>query len=204
MAGLTALQSIRHPVSLTFAPGSIRAITSSGIVGSPSNSQASEPAELYFEYLSESTRERLIGVPLIHFESISFPFPAVYTLKVIGIDDSNQDFSDDIVFDATPFRGCAFSVRSIGNYTVFFESAVPAASGVLAHDEIGSFAADESSDNFYLAVHVLEPTPTVPTSRLRSPLPTSTDRFTVGFFPLSARVAPIFRPLNCLFLILPW
>jgi hypothetical protein len=188
--------------SLTFATGSIIAITNYNIVGASSTSRVVGSPELYFEYVSNSTEEGLTGLPLIHLESIPFGHRTVYTLRIDGFDSDNHDFHREVQFDGNRSRGCAFSVNSVGNYSVSFESIeswIPHFSGFLGHDGIPLFSANDLNDNFYSSVIVLPANATATST----PFPTAaisgtpTRPFTRWDVPFSRGTGQIFRSFNC-------
>jgi hypothetical protein len=177
--------------SLTFAGGSTAVIASYEVVGASSTSRISGSPELYFEYLSNSTEEGLTALPLIHLESIWLSFPTLYKLTIVGVGgEADRNFSRWLVFNGERSRGCAFSVPSLGDYIIQFEAASPPVSGLLGHDGIALFAANEMNDNFYSVAHVHRPT--------SSPTPGPTAVFTDTIFRHHTRIGQIFLSLNCL------
>jgi hypothetical protein len=127
---------------------------------------------LYFEYLSRSSREAVSSIPMIHLESIALPYPAVYVFTVSRIIGEQLVFEREVEFNGSCSRGCAFSVSSIGNYSVEFRSTDPEFAGRFLHGGSQSFAAAEPSDNFYSDVQLLSTTHR-PSSTPR-PSPTAT------------------------------
>jgi hypothetical protein len=137
---------------LTFANGSSMVVTKSSTIGSSGSWHISGTVELYFEYLSISTREALLGIPLLHLGSISLPYSSLYTLRIQNMSDGH--FVRDVPFSAIRARGCAISVPFLGNYNILFDSLSPASSGRLQHDGNSSFRVSGLYDNFYSAVEV--------------------------------------------------
>jgi hypothetical protein len=68
--------------SLTFQDGNITAITNYQTVGPSSQSQVYGLPSLYFEYLSNSSREELIGIPILHLDAIQLGNLGIYTLTI--------------------------------------------------------------------------------------------------------------------------
>jgi hypothetical protein len=120
-----------------------------------------------------------------------FPVRTVYRLTIVGIDDHNRDFGRDVVFDSNRSRGCAISVESLGNYSIFVQSEIPAFSGLLGHDGISSFSASQSDDNLYFSVQLLLPTPV------------ATARFTQWDTPIAPRIGQFFLSFGCFLMMLP-
>jgi hypothetical protein len=160
--------------SHTFATGSIVAVTSSRTITASSAWQITGSPNLYFEYLSDSSQEGLSSIPLIHLPSIQVPYRTIYVLTIHRIVGNSAQFEREVEFNASRSRGCAFSVSSIGEYSILFSSAEPEMSGYLVHDGIGFFAATKRSDNLYSSVQLSYPTNTPPRSRATdSPSPTT-------------------------------
>jgi hypothetical protein len=141
--------------SLTFANDSTIALTDRQTVGTSSRTQISGSPELYFQYIAKSAREGLASLPLLHFESITFPYSTVYNLTIRGI--SKPAFERTVQFDARLLRGCAVSVPDIGNYTILFNSSLGDVSGVLVHDGDRIFPVSGFYDNFYSNVSYYTP-----------------------------------------------
>jgi hypothetical protein len=96
--------------------------------------------ELLIEYSATSVPESLTGLPMIHIGQLEFPFPSIYKLYVC-----NRSFT----IDSSQVRGIGFSVPSLGNYSLLYESSSPFTTGALVHDSVDSFAALAHSDTFY-------------------------------------------------------
>jgi hypothetical protein len=110
----------------------------------------SESGNLYFEYLSTSGREsNFAGQSLLHLGSIALPYRGVYALTVQKV---GHPGTISVFFDGSRAHGCAFSVGSVGNYTINFTSGLGVSSGRLEHDGIFLFAADVLGDNFFPAL----------------------------------------------------
>jgi hypothetical protein len=135
--------------SLTFANESAIALTNQTTVGASSQTQISGSPQLYFQYLSKSVPEGLTSLPLLHFESITFPYPAPYTLTIREIGPLERPFERTVQFDPRRLRGCAISVPRIGNYTILCNSTVGNVSDLLAHDGIPAFVVSGLYDHFY-------------------------------------------------------
>jgi hypothetical protein len=124
--------------------------------------------------LSASSSEGSTPIPLIHLESIELPHSAVYVFTISRTDGGNPGFEREVEFHSNRSRGCAFSVKSIGNYSLLFRSIEHELNGRLAHDGIHSFSASSLSDNLFAKVTFSHPTPTP----LPSPSASQTDVFT--------------------------
>jgi hypothetical protein len=186
---------------LTFANGSTTVIAKSGKVLAPAaGAQALGSSELHFEYLADSVEENVTGVPLIHLGSIPVPVRTLYILNITGIDDDTQDFSREVVFDATLVQGCAFSVGPLGNYTISAESADLDLHLPLALDGNLSFPVTELRDIVVQAAS--------PGRASRSPPHTphpSTASFTHAYQQWSRGTASSFRWFGCFLLVVsPW
>jgi hypothetical protein len=157
------------------------------VLGSP-NTTIEEDAEAYFQYVGNSSEEQFEGIPMIHVGSILLPYPTLYALT-IGDDGG---FEREIIFDGNRFQGGAFSVPSIGKYSLAFRSVGPGVNGILHHNASGSFGATRLGDNFYsIADYTLLSTPNpTPTSQFvaSAAFPASADVASAGF-PASADVA---------------
>jgi hypothetical protein len=138
--------------SLTFQDGDVRAITNYRTVGASSSSAISGFPSLYFEYVSNSSVEGLVGLPIVHLESISLYIAAIYGLSIRRDGGNDGGFERELVFDRTRSRGCAFTVGSVGNYSIFFSSASPPLRGRLWHDGLFSFFAGDPYHDLYSAV----------------------------------------------------
>jgi hypothetical protein len=102
--------------------------------------------------LSVSSAESFVGRPILHLDSISFPYSATYTLRVRLDEGNDAGFEREFPFDANRSRGCAFTVESTGNYSIFFSSVSPESNGQLDHDGLASFSVSGAYDNFYPSV----------------------------------------------------
>jgi hypothetical protein len=138
--------------SITFGGDSMIVITGFHRVVPGSPATVHLPPELYFEYSKVSSRESVVGVPLLHLESILLPQPAVYDITIREIGGLVSGIERTVSFNSRRSRGCAISVPSIGNYSIFFESILMNASGYLHHNQDFSFAAYSLSDNLYYDV----------------------------------------------------
>jgi hypothetical protein len=153
--------------SLTLNNGSITVITNSTQIG-PSFQTVNivGNAELYFEYLSESSKEEFTGIPLIHLDSISLPSVSLYKLMIEEIKGKHER---EIIFDAGRLQGCGFSVESVGNYSISVESDPSEWKGHLVHNESLVFSVNGSWDNFYSDVSfVLSATPSSGSAKSQS------------------------------------
>jgi hypothetical protein len=170
--------------SLTFQDGSTKAVTDYLTVGPSTRSTVRGSGSLHFEYLSASTPELMEGVPMLHLDSISLPYPTFYTLKIMEEVANGVGFERELLFDSSHSRGCAFTVGSVGNYNIFFSSSSPESSGRLGHDGIVSFFAASPSDNFFSNIHSVFQTPTrsrtnrQSSDATKSMTPTSTEPIT--------------------------
>jgi hypothetical protein len=175
----SALTSSRclQAASLTFDNGSVNAIVRYRQVASSSNLAISGNPQLYFEYLSTSVLETLDGIPLLHLESISLAYAALYRFTLRQATASDPGFQRGVLFNSDRALGCAFSVPSIGNYTISFESASPGVNGQLHRNGTFVFEADKQAETLYYDVEYwLDPTPraTSTPSESRTPPKSST------------------------------
>jgi hypothetical protein len=142
--------------TVVFAGGSVVAITGYRRVGPSSPPNIAFSPEFHFEYLTISSRESFVGVPLLHLESISLPHPGVYKLTARQMTGSDPGLRSQVertvLFNSSRSRGCAFSVPALGTYRISFESDVPSSSGYLHHNLDVSFSVDSLSDNLYYDV----------------------------------------------------
>jgi hypothetical protein len=99
---------------------------------------------------------------------------AVYRLSIRWEGGNDGGFERELIFDGTRSRGCAFSVGSVGNYSIFFSSAAPPLRGQLEHDRLFSFVAADPYDTLYSAVPLYFATESVPASATALATPTST------------------------------
>jgi hypothetical protein len=138
-------------------------------------------------------------MPLIHLESIELTSAAVYYLTISRIDGNEPGFEREVIFNGIRARGCAFSVRSPGNYSILIRSTEPESRGRLVHDGIPSFSVSELSDSFYTSANVIHlaqsPGPTLPSS--------PTDGFT-NHWQLPNRRRGNFLPYLVYLLYVPW
>jgi hypothetical protein len=132
--------------------------------------------EGYFEYLSTSLREGLTSLALLHLESVPLPSKGLYRLRITGADEATDGIVRTALFDGIRSRGCAFSVPSLGNHTISFESVAGASTGSLEKAGVRSFAATAVHDNFYSEVSLAIPpqSPSVSGSPEATPKPTLT------------------------------
>jgi hypothetical protein len=111
--------------------------------------------------------------------SILFPAPARYALTIekVGENDTDRAFERELILDKSRFEGCAFSVRSVGNYSLSFRRGEPGEDVVirLHHNGSLSFNADVQGDNFFPSADLLVPTLTPATSAM------ATTSFTTPF-----------------------
>jgi hypothetical protein len=187
--------------SLTFAEGSVMAITNRPTVAGSAGWQIIGVPSLYFEYLSISSGEGLTSIPLIHLESIELPSRAVSVLTIKQMDGPEPVFEREVVFNALGSRGCAFSVGSIANYSILIRSTEPELNGRLVHDGIPSFSASGPSDTVYSNVQLFYASHTPKQSLHASP--TATGLFTSHLRP-SDRRARLLMPYLVFFIYLPW
>jgi hypothetical protein len=147
--------------SVTFGTGSIAVITNSQTVATSSQWQVSGVPQLYFEYGSMSSPEEFTGIPLLHMGSILVPYRAVYTLLVRNVGERNETWVErQMIFNANRSQGCAFSVQSVGNYTVTLDTAFPKWAGRLRHNGSSSFSVSDLVDNFFPNVEYEDANPT--------------------------------------------
>jgi hypothetical protein len=106
-------------------------------------------ADLWIEYLSTSVREGLIGLPIIHIGELEFDFPSIYELYISLSDRPNSNCNRSFTINSSHIRGIAFSVPSLGNYSISYAASLPRQSGYLFHDSINTFAALFDNDTFY-------------------------------------------------------
>jgi hypothetical protein len=105
--------------------------------------------ELWIEYLSTSVRENIIGLPIIHIEQLQFNFSSIYQLYISRSDEINYDCNRSFIINSSNIRGIAFSVPSLGNYSISYATLSPRQSGYLFHDSINTFAALFDNDTFH-------------------------------------------------------
>jgi hypothetical protein len=106
------------------------------------------------EYLSSSSQEGILGLPLLHLAWISLPYRAIHTLTV----RHGAGFDRGLLFNASRSQGSAFTVDLVGNYTIFFNAVSPAASGQLGHDRVRSLSVSGLHHNLSLATTYVFPT----------------------------------------------
>jgi hypothetical protein len=164
--------------ALTFQDGDITAIANYRAVGPSSKPEIYGFPSLYFEYISQSSQEWFIGLPILDLESTSLAIATVYRLSIRREGGNDGGSERQLIFDSTRSRGCAFTVGSVGNYSIFFSSAVPSLSGRLGHDDVFSFFAADPYDNLYSAVPFDFSTESAPASATNSYTPTSTQTAT--------------------------
>jgi hypothetical protein len=140
------------PKALTFATGSVVVITDAPSVIPPQITQVSGFPQLYFEYGSNSDPETLPGVEFIQLQSVLLPYPASYVLSIASGDFS---YERDVPFNSNRAQGCAFSVPSLDNYTVFASASVACAH--LHHGEMYNFSPSRTP---YIANSTVVPCPT--------------------------------------------
>jgi hypothetical protein len=121
---------------------------------------------LYFEYMSNSSLEGLTGAPILHLASTSLAISTLYRLSIWREDESGGRLERDLIFDGSRSQGCAFTVGSVGNYSIFFNSISPRLSGQLLHDGLFSFFAAGGWDNLYSAVPFYSPEGSAPRSTI--------------------------------------
>jgi hypothetical protein len=175
-----------NAASATFKNGSITVITSQSRVWSRLWNIREDP-RFYFVYSSSSLAEELNGIPLLHLNSISLPDPAAYRFTIRPFPSIDSGFEQIVVYDSGRSEGCAFSVSSLGNYTITFESLSTGESGDLRHDGSVLFAADVDSDNLYSPVDYL-PFHTAFETETPTPPPTSTQEMTLAWDQRSTRL----------------
>jgi hypothetical protein len=151
--------------SVTFANGSAVVVSGFGTVVHSTSSGVSGSPNVYFEYLSASSAEESLKMPLLHLESISLPHPTIYrlTIRRSALDDPGEEVQQ-IAFNKSRSRGCAFSVGSVGNYSIRFTSELPRLQGLLHHNGDFDFSADAERDTLYLNVDYLPDATLPPTS----------------------------------------
>jgi hypothetical protein len=165
---------------VTIGNGSTVVITAQQALVSTTGWAFSDRANLHFEHLSDSAKEtKLAGVPVIHIGSLFLPYSALYAL-IIERRDANGNpggFEREVIFNGTRANGLAFSVGSLGNYSISFRSVLPGVVGRLHHNESFAFNADLLGDNFFsFAEYLLLPTlPTESHTATESP-PSSAPR----------------------------
>jgi hypothetical protein len=94
---------------------------------------------------------------MLHLDSIAFPYSTVYSLTVRQDVENGSGLERELIFNASRSRGCAFTVNSVGNYSIFFRSVSPESNGRLEHDGMAVFAASGDFDNFYSNVQGVLP-----------------------------------------------
>jgi hypothetical protein len=172
--------------SLSFQDGSTSAITNLQTVGPSSPSQISGSPSLYFEYLSNSSREGLTGFPILHLGSISFASLTMYNLTVRQEDGDGPRFEREVMFNGSRSRGCAFTVGSVGSYRIFFSSVWRPLRGRLAHDGILLLSASGAYDSYYSADPIYLPTESPAASLTPKPTATGSRTLTLSATPSSS------------------
>jgi hypothetical protein len=170
-SGVTGSQPCFSAKAFQLVNGSVSVRTKSK-VGPSSGWQIVGTPELYFEYLDDSERENMTGLPVLHLKSISnIPCRTIYALTIRAV---GKDYARTVMFDGNRSTGCAFSVRG-GNYTISVTSPlVEWLVGRLVHSDGDDFSAEVLGDNFYDNVSFDQfATPS------RTPLATPTDMFTL-------------------------
>jgi hypothetical protein len=158
--------------AVQFGAGSTSVITRQENVVSSAGWAISGSANLYFEYISTSSREvNLVQRPMIHVKLVTLPFPTTYAMAVHKIDANGNDaeFEREVTLDWTRAQGFAFSVREIGNYSISFTIASSGVVGRLHHDWDFVFGAEVQGDNFFLTADYA-----MPSGSLSCPAPTLT------------------------------
>jgi hypothetical protein len=161
--------------ALTFGDGFTDVTTGYQTVAASSNSRISGSPSLYFEYIADSSREGLTGLPILHLAPIRFPYSTIYTLSARQKDEKGAGFEREVIFDGGRSRGCAFTVDSVANYTISFQSVSPASSGRLEHGRVSSFFAAGLYDNLYSADAFLFATESIHSSAPNSATPASSN-----------------------------
>jgi hypothetical protein len=119
-----------------------------------------------------------MGLPILHLDSISLPYSAIYTLRVREESENGVGFERDLIFNGSRATGCAFTVGPMENYTVFFNSVFPESSGRLGHDGMDSFGVFGAYDNFYSPVTFYSATETATSVRPIATTHSSTEEMT--------------------------
>jgi hypothetical protein len=83
-----------------------------------------------------------------------------------------------VTFNASRSPGCAFTVGSVGNYSIAFNSISPPSSGRLGHDGIPLFSASGPYDNWYSAAPLYFPTDSPHATATSSRTPTGSRTLT--------------------------
>jgi hypothetical protein len=172
------------------------------------NSVFSGSPELRIQYRSTSVRELLIGLPIIHIERIDFLFPSIYELHISPSNQTITDFSRFFTLNSSEVRGLAFSVPSLGNYTISYRSRSPVETGYLIHDSMNSFAALANNDTFYSIATInstniaCSPNPTAEQTVTASESPNiATDEYTDGIEGFYGKGGMIFSYRDLIFLV---
>jgi hypothetical protein len=165
--------------SLTFQDGNITAITNYRTVGPSTQSRIAGFPSLYFEYLSASSREEITGLPIIHFDAIQLEYRAIYGLTIRQEEGNGGTFERELTFNRSRSQGCAFTVDTVGNYSIFFSANSPPLAGRLGHDGITWFLAAGAYDNFYSATPLYFPSESAPPTSRHTPAPTGTISATI-------------------------
>jgi hypothetical protein len=141
--------------------------------------------ELHFGYLSNSSKEEFEGISLIHLESIGFSVRTSYNLSLGETDGEDEG---GVVFDGSVLRGCAFSIKSVGNYSISFLSASAELFGRLVHNASLTFSVDGLWDNFFSDVNIYwMRSPTPMSSSTPTPMAARTHQFSESLYLLASR-----------------
>jgi hypothetical protein len=173
-------------------------------------SQISERAELYFEYVGNSASEGALSPLLLHLISTDLPGSTPYLLTVQKVSDSEGVRT--VLFNRTRAQGCAFTVPSVGTYELFFDSVPPGSRGRLVLADESQLwptnAQGERAASDVRAVYFSTRTPSPSVSHTPPPDPTiactpsMTDVFTDGICRLSRMNYAILA--TCLFTFTLW
>jgi hypothetical protein len=121
-----------NAAQVTIGAGPTYVITEWEAVLGGSGCQIADRARVHFEYRSNYRKEQFAGQPLIHLGSILFPSTAVCTLTIHRVYDDALERT--LIFDGNRRPSMAFSVGSLGNYSMAFESVTPGVIGRLHHN----------------------------------------------------------------------
>jgi hypothetical protein len=135
--------------NVTFTSGPLIVRTSHSNFAAFGQSVISGNPELWIEYLLDSVRESLVGLPIIHIEQLAIPISSIYKLSIAPSDRGTSNFSRSIIINSSRIRGIGFSVPAIGDYSLLYESLSSFETGYLVHHWIYSFSAVAGNDTFY-------------------------------------------------------
>jgi hypothetical protein len=132
--------------------GSLTVVTAASPFVTSGNVSFSGSSSMYTIYTAESQREQVVGLPVIHVESVDFPSQLYYGLKVFGAHKGNAGFARSVLFNSGSARGFGISVPSPGDYRISYKSLHSAPRGLLIYNESTTFAVPDANDTLFTNV----------------------------------------------------